>query len=117
MGASLVLAAALWLALSGCSEPTGEPDRARLATPDFVNRVWMVSESNSVAAGTLYTFLSDGTLVVASSQGRPSLGRWSYRDGALTMIEEGLAYPVDILELTDDEFRIRMHSPGEPVEM
>ena len=43
------------------------------------------------------------------------LGRWSYKDGSLTITEEGQHYPVDILELTRDSFRIRMHSPGEPV--
>jgi hypothetical protein len=33
------------------------------------------------------------------------------------MLEEGIAYAVEILELTQDRFRIRMRNPGEPVEM
>jgi hypothetical protein len=33
------------------------------------------------------------------------------------MIEEGIPYPTDILELTADRFRIRSHNPGEPVEI
>lgn len=60
-------------------------------------------------------FLSDGTLVITSSRSKPALGRWKYESGALTMIEEGLPYQVDILTLTNDEFTIKSHNPGAPV--
>ena len=33
------------------------------------------------------------------------------------MVEEGITYAVEILELTRDRFSIRMRNPGEPVEM
>jgi hypothetical protein len=33
------------------------------------------------------------------------------------MVEEGIAYAVKILELTQDRFRIRMRNPGEPVQL
>jgi len=33
------------------------------------------------------------------------------------MVEDGIPYPVEILELTEDRFRIRTRNPGEPVEM
>ncbi|MQA92594.1 MAG: hypothetical protein GEU90_20620 [Gemmatimonas sp.] len=62
-----------------------------------------------------FPFLSDGTLVMASSTGSPALGNWSYSEGRLTIDEEGLTYNVDVLELTPDTFRIRIHSPGDPV--
>ncbi len=83
----------------------------------FVNKVWSVAESRQVEIGSLRVFLSDGTLVMASPNSTPAFGTWS-RDGeGLTITEEGLRYDTDILELTDNSFRIRMHSPGEPVEI
>ncbi len=107
--------------LASCSAPS------RPATPPinqtaadapvgFVNRVWRVAESTGVAPGQLYVFLSEGTLVIASATGTPLLGRWERTGAGLTMTEEGLAYPTDILSLTADEFRIRSHNPGQPVE-
>jgi hypothetical protein len=87
------------------------------AAPSFVNRVWSVQSSNAVAPGQLYVFLSDGTLVIASPNARPALGSWKQQDRSFTMVEEGITYPVEILELTQDRFRIRMRNPGEPVEM
>jgi hypothetical protein len=44
----------------------------------------------------------------------PAFGTWSYNDGRLT-ITKGLKYNVDILGITRDTFRIRIHSPGQPV--
>lgn len=85
--------------------------------PSFVNRVWAVAESRQVAAGDLRVFLSDGTLVMTSSHATPAFGTWRTNGDRLTIIEEGLEYPTDILELNERAFRIRMHSPGEPVEI
>ncbi len=102
--------------------PTAEPaPPARQvpaeASPSFVNKVWQVAESGQVARGSLRVFLSDGTLVMASSQSTPAFGAWRYDDGRLTIIEEGQEYRTDILALSEYAFRIRMHSPGEPVEI
>src|SRR5262245_44591539 len=106
----------------GCSGTQDARDEAPAPTPgdeptSFVNKVWKVSQSAAVAPGQLYVFLSDGTLVIASSTGKPSLGTWSYTDSVLTMVEEGISYRVDILKLTPDEFSIRSHNPGEPVDI
>ena len=60
-------------------------------------------------------FLSDGTLVMASPHGTPAFGTWRHKGDSLTITEEGLEYPVDIVELTEDVFRIRIRGPGEPV--
>ncbi len=65
----------------------------------------------------LYVFLEDGTLVMAGPGGKPAFGSWKRDNGALVMIEESIPYKVDILELTNDTFRIRSHNPGEPVEI
>ncbi|MHB8914670.1 MAG: hypothetical protein ACYC4K_02515 [Thiobacillus sp.] len=61
-------------------------------------------------------FLSDGTLVFASGNAEPAFGTWRTEKGALTMVEEGIAYPTDILGLSASEFRIRSHNPGGNVE-
>lgn len=115
----LILICALLLA--ACSRrpvaPEHHADAAAGAPVTFVNKVWTVSRSSSVALGQLYVFLSEGTLVIASSHGKPSLGTWKYEGGVLTMVEEGLPYRTDILKLTGDEFRIRSNNPGEPVEI
>lgn len=105
--------------VGACSNSTGsaEQDPAEFtAKASFVNKVWRVSESPAVAPGTLYVFLSEGTLLITSEHSKPALGRWKY-DGALTMVEESIAYKVDILKLTDEEFHIRSHNPGGSVEI
>jgi heat shock protein HslJ/uncharacterized membrane protein len=122
---------AAFLLLAGCereeepqqsatpaAEPAPVPASAPAeAAPSFVNKVWEVAESRQVARGELRTFLSDGTLVMASPNATPAFGQWRQENGRLTITEEGQEYPADILELTEDSFRIRMHSPGEPVEI
>ena len=70
-----------------------------------------------MASGQLYVFLSEGTLVIASAGGTPAFGRWSRTGEGLTMVEEGRSYPTDIVSLTADEFRIRSHNPGQPVDI
>jgi heat shock protein HslJ/uncharacterized membrane protein len=54
---------------------------------------------------------------MASPHTTPAYGAWRYDDSRLTIVEEGHDYPTDILALSESEFRIRMHGPGEPVEM
>ena len=119
----LALTAALGAAV-GCS-PSGSEARPSSdsaavatpssATPSFVNRVWVVAESPQVAVGEMRVFLSDGTLVMTSPHATPAFGRWLVTDGELTITEEGRDYPVDVLELTADLFRIRIRGPGEAV--
>lgn len=119
----LAAMAATMLAWSGCGEPNDSPGASTMAAAEadapavFVNRVWVVAESKHVAPGSLRVFLTEGTLVMASPYGRPALGRWQYEDESLTITEEGLEYDVEILELNEDTFRIRIHSPAEPVEI
>lgn len=131
MGARAVaVVAASLIALAACErsdqaspEPVAGKPRPAAATPtdgpgaSFVNIVWEVRESTQVEAGELRVFLSDGTLVMASPHGSPAFGSWSAPGGRLTITEEGRPYEAEILALTDSEFRIRMLSPGEPVEI
>jgi hypothetical protein len=129
---SRILAAAV-VALSaiyGCPAPDSTPpasSTSQAASPpaevsgdavsSFVNRVWAVAESQEIATGELRVFLSDGTLVMASSHATPAFGKWRYQEGKLIITEESLDYQVEILELNEDAFRIRILSPGEPIEI
>jgi hypothetical protein len=98
--------------------PAPAPPAAATSAPaTFVNRVWEVAESSAVAPGHLSIFLAEGTLVVASPTGTPSLGRWSRSGEGLTMIEGGISYATDIVALSADEFRIRSHNPGTAVDI
>lgn len=128
---SLALLVVSMLALVACGQsdkpkpaptPTVEPAPIVAPAPaesksSFVNTVWAVAESKQVMPGDLRVFLSDGTLVMTSPNATPAFGSWRYENGQLTIVEEGLEYPTEILELNDRLFRIRMRSRGEPVEI
>lgn len=125
-----VLAAAVLLA--GCSQRDNSPENgnsalAPAAAPapisepappaTFINKVWKVRDSSAVAQGQLYAFLSDGTLVITLAGNKPALGAWTQEGDGLTWIEEGQPHKVEVLALTAYEFRVRVHSPGEPIEI
>lgn len=114
------------LAIAGCSPPDSSPGPSARATteavstgspPSFVNRVWVVAESPQVAPGEFRVFLSEGTLIMASPHATPALGTWRYHDGHLTITEEGREYEVEILELEENAFHMRIRGPGEPVDI
>lgn len=123
--------AVLPLALSACSPspssppsshssaapatPTAKP--AAAAQPAFVDRLWRVESSSAVARGTTYRFAADGRLHIQSPGSTPAVGRWTYDGGKLVMIEEGIAYPTEILALDATRLTIRSHNPGEPVDI
>lgn len=115
--------AVLLLAAACSREPETAPAAAVPATPaasvkpGFINKVWEVSVSTGVAPGTLYAFLSDGTLVITSPNTKAAFGAWTYANGALTMIEESQEYKVDILKLSPEELRFKSHNPGGSVEI
>ena len=94
--------------------PTGETPAG---APAFVGKVWRVQASTAVESGSTYAFLADGTLVIDSPNGTPLHGSWSYENGKLTMIEEAMAYPTDILKLDANTFQIRSNNPGGAVEI
>ncbi len=124
MRGRVMAGAVVVLLVVGCGAPEGggatgriegQASSGREAT--LVNRVWRVAESPDVQAGQLYVFLSEGTLVIASPNGTPSLGTWSRANSGLIMVEEGIRYPVDIVSLSEGELRIRSHNPGGAAEM
>ena len=86
-------------------------------TPAFVDKVWRVEGSSAVEAGATYAFLAGGTLVIDAPHGTPMTGSWAYADGKLTMTEEGIAYPTDLVSLDAGHFPSRSHNPGGVVEI
>lgn len=99
--------------------PTPAPSTAAPTDPRarFVDRSWRVVSSNGVAVGTRYRFEGDGTLRIEAEGSTPGIGRWTFEQGRLVMIEEGIAYPTDIVALDENRFAIRSHNPGEPVDI
>jgi len=103
----------LLLASAGCATIAGWRGAPRVIT--FTDKVWRVERPSDIAVGAFYIFLSDGTLIIKAPQAEPLLGSWSIEDGVFTMVEEGVAYQVDVLSLRPDEFLIRSRNPGPPV--
>jgi len=103
---------------SSDATPAVAPTKAGAApAPVFVDIPWKVSDSPGGQAGATYTFARDGTLTIDAPGGTPSTGRWSYAGGKLTMTEDGVAYPTDIVSLDGSHFVIRSHNPGGVVEI
>jgi hypothetical protein len=116
----VLLAAALALGCGGGTTPPApaEPAGERPAPAGgfvFANRVWVVEASNAVAAGSVYVFLGDRTLVLAGPGSTPAFGRWEFERGELFLVEGGASTPADILEAKGDRLRLRLRGPGEPV--
>ena len=97
--------------------PSDTTPPANSTTPAFVDKVWRVEAGGTVEAGSTYTFLDGGTLVIDAPHGTPMTGAWAYADGKLTMTEEGITYPSDIVSLDASHFTIRSHNPGGVVEI
>jgi hypothetical protein len=126
---TLALATAAALQSSGCTrmETTARDADSALSpspsttvapvSPGFVNRVWQVIDSTDVQTGSMYVFLSDGTLVMTSPNGTPSLGTWKLSPAGLTMVEEGIAYETEILALEPEALRLRSKNPGGAAEI
>lgn len=115
--ATWIAALAALLTLAGCSgsatpDTFGQKPPANAPAPDFVDIVWRVNKSNDVEPGMTYTFRADGTLLIASPHGTPATGTWRRVGKRVMMVEEGIEYPVEILELTADRFHILINNPG-----
>lgn len=87
------------------------------STPAFADKVWHVAPASAQEPGTTYIFFGDGVLVVDAPHGTPMRGRWSYVDGRLTMTEEGVTYPTDVLAMDAGHLRLRSHNPGGSVDI
>jgi hypothetical protein len=106
------------------SAPTTAPSQtvrpiaaAALQTDAFVNRVWVVGSPSDIPAGAFYVFLANGVLVISKEQSKPAFGSWAETADGLVMVEDGLSYKVDVLELNASRFRIRVSNPGRATEI
>jgi uncharacterized membrane protein len=111
----MIASVVLMAATLGCDRRDAEQsvtDGHKVDNAPFVNKVWSVVESPGGATGDLYVFLSTGTLVIASPEAVPSVGRWSWDGRELTMIEGGTPYSGEIVALTDSELSIKVHDMG-----
>ena len=100
--------------------PSAPPTTAPATTdtaPAFVDTVWRAGTNTGVEAGSTYTFRRDGTLRMTAPHGTPSTGRWRYENGKLTMVEEGVAYPTDIVSQDATHLVLRSHNPGGSLEI
>lgn len=117
-GRAVLIASLLACGCASKSAPDVEPQvDTEATTVSFIDKVWRVSESPAVARGTIYVFLSDGTLLITSRNSKPMLGTWKSIGHSLTMVEEGIEYPTDVLSLTRDEFKIASKNPGGTLEI
>lgn len=79
---------------------------------------WRVAPPDAADAGATYAFHEDGTLVVDSPHGTPMTGAWAVdAAGALSMTEEGMRYPTDLVVHDADHIMLRSHNPGGVVEI
>jgi len=100
------------------AEVTTPAPAADAAIPAFVDKVWRVdSAGGPVEQGSTYSFLGGGTLVETAPHATPMTGQWRYEGGQLTMTEEGVRYPADIVLLDASHFTFRSHNPGGTVEV
>ncbi len=73
--------------------------------------------STAIAIGSRYVFLSDNVLVVSVKDGTPVVGTWAEDLEGLVMTERGRSSKVDVLELTEERFRIRVNTPKKPTDI
>ena len=94
--------------------PADAPADASMAdAPPFAGKTWRVVESEGVQPGTTYAFVDDGTLVIDSGAGNPpGHGKWRWEGGKLTIEEDGVAYPTDVLRADAGHLELRSHNPG-----
>lgn len=84
----------------------------------LAGKVWRVERrSDGGEVGATYAFLADGTLVVDSPNGTPATGSWAVDGGALSLTEEGVTYPTDLVVRDADHLTLRSHNPGGVVEI
>jgi hypothetical protein len=75
----------------------------------LVDRVWVAEAAGSVPAGALYVFLSSNVLVTSAPGKAATLGTWAEDVSGLVITEKGTTSKVDVLELTPERLRLRIH--------
>jgi hypothetical protein len=109
---SLLLLLSAGCGMVGGGAPATPAAAVQPRSAAFENRIWQVAAGSDIPAGALYVFLSDNTLLITSATGTPAIGRWMTSGDGLLMIEEGIQYRTEIIELGPDRFVIRQQNPG-----
>lgn len=119
----------LALALCACSSgPRSDaPDQtaqaptipARSLETRLSNKVWLVSQPTDRAPGSMYIFLSDGTLMMTSCVETYRLATWrSEGQGRLLVTEDpGTSYQVNVLEVAERDLRLRFELRNDTFEL
>lgn len=97
--------------------PAPVPPPSTDIPPAFVDYAWRAVEGSGVEPGATYTFQRDGILIVSSPSGTPVRGNWRFVDGALTMTEDNIDYPTDIVAQDADHLHLRSNNPGGAVDL
>ena len=101
------------IGLAGCSQPNAGPKSAsgRDLTRLF-SRIWQLTDAPSKPApGSIYIFLSNGTLLETSCVETYRIAAWSVDEKELSVLsvveDRKLAFRAEIIELTERTLRLR----------
>jgi len=94
------------------------PAATDLAAGPLVNTVWRVTSANR-APGTLFVFLSNGTLMMTSCVEVYRLATWRAETAdRLTIVEDiAVQYTADIQALSQNNLRLRLNLRSEQVDL
>ena len=113
------MAVALQFAFAACSPAPANPPAAEPSTSTFTNRVWRITSPADRPLGSLYLFLSDGTLVMTSCVETYRLATWRRdRPDRLTIVEDPVtSYSADIRRADEQRLELRLHPKSEDVDL
>ncbi|MGP9800811.1 hypothetical protein [Rheinheimera sp. NSM] len=108
--------------LAAIAVSAAEPSTAVTDTPQqaglpccsnsaLANRVWLQT-SKEAEPGALRIFLANGTMLLASDVASPAIEQWLCTQGRLYLIEQGIRYSADILQLTETVLTLQLEHPA-----
>lgn len=127
-----VLVLVALIGLASCSQRKGlvdppartEATQVTAAAPPttasrLINKVWSVTAPPDRAPGSLYIFLADGTLMMASCVETYRLATWqSQGDDRLVVTEDPTtSYGVRVIDQGERDLRLRLELTGENVDL
>lgn len=95
------------------------PTPARSLETWLSNKVWLVAQPTDRPLGSMYIFLSDGTLMMTSCVETYRLATWkSEGQGRLVVTEDpGTSYRVNVLEAAERDLRLRFELRSDTFEL
>ena len=112
MSVSQAVTLAICVAAAAGCERAAEPPAGAGLEPSFVDHAWTRSD-DSAPVGSLWIFLSDGTLLQDSCFETHRLSRWtSDAGGAIRWSEDGAEIRATIERVTDQSLALRLDLVG-----